>query len=382
MEVLTRQGAGRLLVVVLLALLAGALVPAAATAQDGAATCEARITLPQSTRAGGLALEKGSYQIVVNDTGTLTCEQARNRFAEFLGTGVAELPEPWRRVGTGLAFARGDGRATGFRVRRVKPPAAAGGGGFSFDDLENFAVIWLPVIFMGLIAVVLLLTLRYMPRTKPQEIKPQSSDAIGWDDVAGVEEAKDELREVVEFLRDPKRFRKLGAKVPKGILLHGPPGTGKTLLAKAVAHESNAKFFAQSASSFVEMFAGLGAARIRRLFRDRPEAGARDRLHRRARRGGRHARQRRVGREGPDAQPAAGGARRLRRAATSWWSSAPRTCSRSWTPRCCGPVASIARSSWLRPTSQGASRSCACTRAASRWRPTSSWTPSPVRPAA
>ena len=88
-----------------------------------------------------------------------------------------------------------------------------------------------------------------------------------WEDVAGVEEAKDELREVVEFLRDPKRFSKLGAKVPKGILLHGPPGTGKTLLAKAVANESNAQFFAQSASSFVEMFAGLGAARIRRLFR-------------------------------------------------------------------------------------------------------------------
>src|ERR687895_253110 len=90
----------------------------------------------------------------------------------------------------------------------------------------------------------------------------------GWQvDLAGVEESKDELREVVEFLRDPKRFRKLGARVPKGILLHGPPGTGKTLLAKAVANESNAKFFAQSASSFVEMFAGLGAARIRRLFR-------------------------------------------------------------------------------------------------------------------
>jgi cell division protease FtsH len=68
-------------------------------------------------------------------------------------------------------------------------------------------------------------------------------------------------------MRDPKRFKRLGAKVPKGILLHGPPGTGKTLLAKAVANESNAKFFAQSASSFVEMFAGLGAARIRRLFR-------------------------------------------------------------------------------------------------------------------
>src|SRR5213075_3433875 len=86
-------------------------------------------------------------------------------------------------------------------------------------------------------------------------------------DVAGADEAKEELREVVEFLREPKRFKKLGAKVPKGILLHGPPGTGKTLLAKAVANEARAQFFAQSAASFVEMFAGLGAARIRRLFR-------------------------------------------------------------------------------------------------------------------
>jgi cell division protease FtsH len=84
--------------------------------------------------------------------------------------------------------------------------------------------------------------------------------------VAGADEAKQELAEVVEFLRDPKRFKRLGAKVPKGILLHGPPGTGKTLLAKAVAHESGANFFSQSAASFVEMFAGLGAARIRRLF--------------------------------------------------------------------------------------------------------------------
>ncbi len=118
--------------------------------------------------------------------------------------------------------------------------------------------------------LLLLVMLRAMPsfRLKPQEIKPQSSDSTRWDDVAGVEEAKDELREVVEFLRDPKRFRALGAKVPKGILLHGPPGTGKTLLAKAVANESNARFYAQSASAFVEMFAGLGAARIRRLFKE------------------------------------------------------------------------------------------------------------------
>jgi cell division protease FtsH len=140
----------------------------------------------------------------------------------------------------------------------------------TYQQFEDWAVVWLPIIFMGLIAVVLIAMLRFMPsfKMKPQEIKPQSSDSVGWGDVAGVEEAKDELREVVEFLRDPARFQSLGARVPKGILLHGPPGTGKTLLAKAVAHESNARFYAQSASAFVEMFAGLGAARIRRLFKE------------------------------------------------------------------------------------------------------------------
>ena len=177
-------------------------------------------------------------------------------------------------------------------------------------------MIWLPIIFLGVVAFGLLWMLRLMPRTKPQEIKPSSAGAVRWDDVAGVEESKDELREVVEFLRDPKRFRKLGARVPRGILLHGPPGTGKTLLAKAVAHESKATFFAQSASSFVEMFAGLGAARIRRLFRQARKETPGDHLHRRARRGRRHARQGHLGREGPDAQPAAGRARRLRRRAT------------------------------------------------------------------
>ena len=143
---------------------------------------------------------------------------------------------------------------------------------FSLDAVESWALTWLPIVFMGLIVVLIGMTLRYMPRTKPQEIRPESSDSIAWDDVAGVEEAKAELREVVEFLREPERFRRLGARVPRGILLHGPPGTGKTLLAKAVAHESGAKFFAQSASSFVEMFAGLGAARIRRLFREARKA--------------------------------------------------------------------------------------------------------------
>src|SRR6266513_4689916 len=138
--------------------------------------------------------------------------------------------------------------------------------GISYDELVTWLQIWGPFIFMGLIAFFLWRTLKLMPKTKPQQIKPASPSSIGWDDIAGVEEAKHELQEVVEFLRDPKRFQKLGATVPKGILLHGPPGTGKTLLAKAVAKESRAQFFSQSAASFVEMFAGLGAARIRRLF--------------------------------------------------------------------------------------------------------------------
>jgi cell division protease FtsH len=137
-------------------------------------------------------------------------------------------------------------------------------------NLYTAAQNWLPavsIIFMVALVTVFVLVLRNMPRTKPQEIKPESDSAVGWDDIAGVEDARAELEEVVEFLRDPTRFARLGAHVPRGVLLHGPPGTGKTLLAKAVAHESGATFYAQSAAGFVEMFAGLGAARVRRLFR-------------------------------------------------------------------------------------------------------------------
>jgi cell division protease FtsH len=137
-------------------------------------------------------------------------------------------------------------------------------------DLYTISTV-LMIVFMGVIAYFLWRTFKLLPQTKPQEISARSKAAVTWADVAGVDETKDELREVVDFLSDPKRFKSLGAKVPKGILLHGPPGTGKTLLAKAVAHESGANFFSQSASSFIEMFAGLGAARIRRLFREARE---------------------------------------------------------------------------------------------------------------
>jgi len=136
---------------------------------------------------------------------------------------------------------------------------------------RDFAVTWIPVLFFLLMLVVVYLlwrTVKLMPRVKPMQITPGSSSAVTWEQVAGLDEAKAELQEVVDFLRDPKRFEALGARVPKGILFHGPPGTGKTLAAKAVASESGARFYAQSASAFVEMFAGLGAARIRKLFED------------------------------------------------------------------------------------------------------------------
>src|SRR5215210_4631048 len=139
-------------------------------------------------------------------------------------------------------------------------------------QVENGILTWLPIVFMGLLVFLIWRTMRLMPRTKPQRIEPESASSIAWKDVAGADEAKAELAEVVEFLKHPQRFRALGAKVPKGILLHGPPGTGKTLLAKAVAGESGAQFFSQSAAAFVEMFAGLGAARIRRLFAEARKA--------------------------------------------------------------------------------------------------------------
>ena len=85
-------------------------------------------------------------------------------------------------------------------------------------------------------------------------------------DVAGADEAKDELREIVDFLKDPKRYGRLGAHVPKGVLLVGPPGTGKTLLARAVAGETGVPFFSISGSEFVEMIVGVGAARVRDMF--------------------------------------------------------------------------------------------------------------------
>jgi len=102
-------------------------------------------------------------------------------------------------------------------------------------------------------------------KSKARKFEEKSMD-ISFKDVAGVEEAKEELEEIVDFLKDPRKFQRLGGKIPKGVLMVGPPGTGKTLLAKAVAGEAGVSFFSISGSDFVEMFVGVGASRVRDLF--------------------------------------------------------------------------------------------------------------------
>jgi cell division protease FtsH len=98
------------------------------------------------------------------------------------------------------------------------------------------------------------------------KLSSSAQKKVTFKDVAGVDEAKEELQEIIEFLREPQKFQKLGGRIPKGVLLMGPPGTGKTLLARAVAGEANVPFFSISGSDFVEMFVGVGASRVRDLF--------------------------------------------------------------------------------------------------------------------
>ncbi len=97
-------------------------------------------------------------------------------------------------------------------------------------------------------------------------LQSDNKDKVTFDDVAGIEEAKEELGEIIEFLKEPKKFTRLGGRIPKGVLLMGPPGTGKTLLARAIAGEADVPFFSISGSDFVEMFVGVGASRVRDLF--------------------------------------------------------------------------------------------------------------------
>ena len=109
-------------------------------------------------------------------------------------------------------------------------------------------------------------------RSTARRVEQDRRSRVTFDDVAGIDEAEQELVEIVDFLKSPERYSKLGARIPRGVLLYGPPGTGKTLLARAVAGEAEAAFFSLSASEFVEAIVGVGASRVRDLFKQAKES--------------------------------------------------------------------------------------------------------------
>jgi cell division protease FtsH len=176
---------------------------------------------------------------------------------------------------------RADDGAAAFSTTRIDDPKLV-------EDLDQAGVKysgelvsrWLPEILGWVVPILLLIALwtfffrriggaeggvMSFARSKAK-IFAEDDVKVSFQDVAGVDEAADELREIVEFLKNPKKYTNLGGKIPKGVLLVGPPGTGKTLLARAVAGEAKVPFFSLSGSEFVEMFVGVGAARVRDLF--------------------------------------------------------------------------------------------------------------------
>jgi len=151
----------------------------------------------------------------------------------------------------------------------IKPPRT-----FWITLLFNLGPILLLIFFWWMMAARgEQLGSRIMSFGKVKSKIQSNNEKATFNDVAGVDEAKEELKEVIEFLKDPKKFQKLGGKIPKGVLLVGPPGCGKTLIARAVAGEANVPFFSISGSNFVEMFVGVGASRVRDLFDQGRKAG-------------------------------------------------------------------------------------------------------------
>jgi cell division protease FtsH len=223
-----------------------------------------------------LFLEKLANNQIVNDKNsplTLYVEegqptqQLRGKYINIKqGNGGAQNQEVWFRTTIYLNF-----------TSDLRDKLAAGG---IFPAIRSESHPWTQV-FASFAPVLLLLLLLYFlfrqqirmagkgalnfGKSKARMLA-RDKNKITFKDVAGVEEAKDEVQELVEFLRDPKKFQKLGGRIPKGVLMVGPPGTGKTLLARAIAGEADVPFFSISGSDFVEMFVGVGASRVRDMF--------------------------------------------------------------------------------------------------------------------
>ncbi|MAT72008.1 MAG: hypothetical protein CMJ58_21090 [Planctomycetaceae bacterium] len=201
---------------------------------------------------------------------------------EVLGTVLRTPPESDSELGAGNAPNKDDENRVNFRVDRLPydelVPALLKENGitdWAYAQPPSALLSYLPILMLtGMFILLMIIMLRRMGGAgSPMafgrsrgKLYAQEDIEVTFDDVAGIDEAVDELREVVDFLKNPERYHRLGGRIPKGVLLVGPPGTGKTLLAKAVAGEAGVPFFSLSGSDFVEMFVGVGAARVRDMF--------------------------------------------------------------------------------------------------------------------
>ena len=193
----------------------------------------------------------GSIKSVLIDADTLTFEGRDGKRFESIA--------PQGYVAANPTFVSGlADRGIRVDVNRVKPSRVSG-----------FGALALGLLFFGFAGLALYrdVTGRVPTLEKAHTIDLEAV-TVTFKDVAGVDEAKDEVQEIVDFLKDPMRFATIGGRIPRGVLLVGPPGTGKTLLARSMAGEAGVPFISSSGSDFVEMYAGVGASRVRKLFKE------------------------------------------------------------------------------------------------------------------
>jgi cell division protease FtsH len=194
----------------------------------------------------------------------------RKDTGEIFGEIKPEFEKKYEGAKSFLIKGNTDESGFNFLVENGIVPNYESGDSNSF--FQSFLVTWLPIILIGAMFFFIMRQIQVgggkaMSFGKSRaRLMSENKNKVTFKDVAGVDEAKEDLQEIVQFLKDPKKFTKLGGRIPKGILLVGPPGTGKTLLARAVAGEAGVPFYSISGSDFVEMFVGVGASRVRDLF--------------------------------------------------------------------------------------------------------------------